>query len=166
MEIFKVNGKLNGKRLALSVLIPTAGGMLVGWLSNKDTQKEYAKLDKPRFSPPPSLFPVVWTGLYMKMGVARYRVAEKAEQKGQEAKGLTSYNTQLGLNFLWSFLFFKMNLRGTALIEVMILLGAILMTTYKFREEDRLAGLMLTPYAAWVGFATALNYSIWSLNRT
>ncbi|WLV24915.1 TspO/MBR family protein [Aciduricibacillus chroicocephali] len=165
MEIFKVNGKLNGKKLALSVLVPVAGGALVGWLANKDSKQDYAKLEKPAFSPPPSVFPVVWTGLYTKMGLARYRIAEKAEQMNAKSESLLVYNTQLGLNFLWSFLFFKWNLRGTALIEMTILLGAILMTMWKFYEEDRLAGLMMTPYLGWVGFALALNYSIWSMNK-
>jgi len=165
MEIFKVNGKVNGKRLALSVLAPVAGGALAGWLANKNTQSAYAKLEKPKFSPPPALFPIVWTGLYAKMGLARYRVAEKADQTYAESAALPIYNVQLGLNLLWSFLFFKYELRGTALVEIMIMLGAILMTMYAFYEEDRLAGLMLTPYLGWVGFASVLNYSIWSLNK-
>jgi len=165
MEIFKVNGKMNGKRLALNVLAPVAGGALVGWLANKNSQSEYTKLEKPKFSPPPTLFPIVWTGLYAEMGLARYRVAEKVDQAGAESRALPAYNTQLGLNLLWSFLFFKYNLRGTALVEIMIMLGAILMTTYKFYEEDRLAGLMMTPYIGWVSFASVLNYSIWSLNK-
>lgn len=165
MEIFKVNGKVNGKRLTLNVLAPVAGGALVGWLANKNTHAAYAKLEKPKFSPPPALFPIVWTGLYAKMGLARYRVAEKVNQADADSVALPVYNTQLGLNLLWSFLFFKYNLRGTALVEIMIMLGAILLTTYAFYEEDRLAGTMMTPYIGWVGFASVLNYSIWSLNK-
>lgn len=75
------------------------------------------------------------------------------------------YEIQLGLNYMWSFLFFKWNLRGTALIEMSALIGAIMATTSTFYKQDRVAGSLMVPYIGWVGFAYCLNYSTWKLNK-
>ena len=165
MELFKVNGKWNGKHLARHVIMPIAGGAIVGWLANRRSQETYKKLEKPSFSPPPAVFPIVWPLLYGTMGLARYRVGEKSLQKKNQEAQQPTYNVQLGLNYLWSFLFFKWNLRGTALVEMMVLLGAIMLNVYQFYEQDRTAGTLLLPYLGWVCFAMALNYGVWSLNK-
>lgn len=165
MELFKVNGKINSGKLALSILVPTLGGSLAGAFANRNTQEEYAELKKPSFSPPPWIFSVAWTALYTSMGVAKYRAAQKAALQNEEAKVLVPYNLQLGLNFLWSFLFFKWGLRGTALAEMVLMLAAITWTTYEFYQYDRTAGTLMVPYIAWVMFAMGLNASIWQLNK-
>jgi translocator protein len=69
------------------------------------------------------------------------------------------------LNFLWSFLFFRWGLRGTAFAEIGFLLAAITLTTYQFYEKDKAAGSMMIPYVLWVGYALRLNYSTWQLNK-
>jgi tryptophan-rich sensory protein len=107
MELFKVNGKINSGKLAVGILVPVVGGSLAGAFANRNTQEEYAELKKPSFSPPPWIFPVAWTALYTSMGLAKYRAAQKAVMKNEEGKVLVPYNMQLGMNFLWSFLFFK-----------------------------------------------------------
>lgn len=165
MELLKVNGKINPGKLALGVLVPVVGGSLAGAFANRNTQQEYDELKKPSFSPPPWIFPVAWTALYTSMGLAKYRAAQKAAMKNEEAKVLVPYNMQLGLNFLWSFLFFKWGLRGTALAEMVLMLAAITWTTYEFYQYDRTAGTLMVPYIAWVMFAMGLNASIWKLNK-
>lgn len=158
MELLKVQGELDWKKLTRNVLIPVVGGSLIGYFANRNTQEQYAELEKPSFSPPGAAFPIAWTALYTMMGVANYRV----EMKGAT---LPQYDVQLGLNFLWSFLFFKWNLRGTALVEMTIMLGAIAMTAYEFNKTDRTAGALMIPYIGWVMFALTLNYSTWKLNK-
>ena len=71
---------------------------------------------------------------------------------------------QLALNLLWSILFFGMRQIGLALAEIVLLLLAILVTTFLFWRIDRWAGVMMLPYIAWVSFATLLNASLWVLN--
>lgn len=78
---------------------------------------------------------------------------------------LNLFAIQLALNCLWSFLFFGLRSPGAALIEIVPLLVFILLTLRAFWRIDRPAGMLMVPYAAWVGFAVLLNASIWWLNR-
>lgn len=164
MELLTIQGKLDWKKLARNVLIPVVGGSLIGYFANRDTQEQYAKLEKPSFSPPGMAFPIAWTALYTTMGIASYRVEMKQDPTEKDA-ALPLYDVQLGLNFLWSFLFFKWNLRGTALLEMTVMLGAIALTAYEFNKTDRTAGALMIPYIGWVMFALTLNYSTWKLNK-
>lgn len=165
MEFLKVDGKIKPGKLALSIMVPVVGGSLVGAFANNNTQEEYTKLKRPSLSPPPWVFPLAWTALYTSMGLAKYRAAQKAALKGEAVKVLFPYNVQLGLNFLWSFLFFKWKLRGAALAEMALLLATITWTTYEFYQYDQTAGNLMIPYIAWVMFAMGLNSSIWMLNK-
>ena len=163
MELLKVNGEISRKRLALSILIPVIGGSVTGWLANRNSQEKYRKLKKPSFSPPAAVFPIAWSSLYTIMGIADYRAGMKVEKRNR-SETLVPYDIQLGLNFLWSFLFFKWELRGTALLEMTILLGTIALTAYEFNKVDRMAGVLMVPYIGWVIFALCLNYSVWKMN--
>jgi translocator protein len=71
-------------------------------------------------------------------------------------------SADLGLNFLWSFLFFKWGLRGTAFVEIALFLSVLTLTAYEFHPRDKIAGLAMMPYVAWVTFAFGLNYSVWN----
>lgn len=165
MELVKVNGRIDKKRLAVGILLPIIGGSITGWLANRNAQEKYKKLEKPSFSPPPSTFPIAWTTLYGLMGLAKYRVEKKREQGYGNASAIPVYELQIGLNYLWSFLYFRWGLRGTALVEMTILLAAIVLTTYEFYQVDRTAGSLMIPYIGWVAFALSLNYSTWKLNK-
>ena len=100
------------------------------------------------------------------MGVAKYHVDQKTKKPRQDsAAAIPSYDLQLGLNFLWPFLFFRWGLRGTALIEISVMLACILLTTYEFQQVDKKAGALMVPYAGWVAFALGLNYAVWKLNK-
>ncbi|MCF7624924.1 TspO/MBR family protein [Peribacillus castrilensis] len=111
---------------------------LWGYSPQGDSKGIYDKLKKPAFAPPSWTFPVAWTSLYTIMGIAKYRIASK-EKESKSAELL--YDTQLGLNFLWSFLFFKWGLRGTAFIEMAALLTLITLTAFEFYKIDRTSGL-------------------------
>lgn len=165
MELLKVDGHVNKKRLALSILVPVLGGSITGWLANRNAQSKYKKLKQPSFAPPASIFPVVWTSLYTLMGIAKYRATEKNSHTRENTQAIPFYELQLGLNFLWSFLFFRWGLRGTALIEMTAMLALIALTAYEFQKTDSTAGALMVPYIGWVAFALCLNYSVWKLNK-
>lgn len=166
MELLQVNGRINKKKLALSILIPVVGGSITGWIANRNAQEKYKKLKQPSFSPPGAVFPIVWTTLYATMGIAKYRVDQKVkDMRTDSTPAIPLYDLQLGLNFLWSFLFFRWGLRGTALVEISLMLASIALTAYEFQKLDSTAGVLMLPYVGWVTFALGLNYSVWKLNR-
>lgn len=124
----------------------------------------YRSLDKPSWNPPGSAFGPVWTVLYILMGISDYIIA--AEGKGGEAGNARRiYKIQLGLNSLWSVLFFGLRSPGLALVEIPALWIAIAMTIGAFWKVSRFAALILIPYLLWTTFATALNAAIWWKNR-
>lgn len=162
MNVLRVNGNIDKGKLAKELLIPVVGGMVTGMIATRRAKEKYSKLKKPDYSPPSWVFPIVWTGLYASMGLANYRVSMK---KKPTATAEALYDIQLGLNFLWSFLFFRWNLRGAAFAEIGMLLGMITLTTYQYYQKDKIAGRLMLPYIAWVAYALKLNYSTWKLNQ-
>lgn len=123
----------------------------------------YQTLQKPSFNPPNWLFAPVWTALYIMMAIAGWRVWRAHGLRGARA-AMALFAVQLALNLAWSFLFFGYRMIGAALIEIILLLMAILVTTVLFWKRDRLAGMLFVPYAGWVAFATILNFALWRLN--
>ncbi len=122
----------------------------------------YAELRKPVWTPPGWLFGPVWTLLYATMAVAAWRIRRSGKPGRRIAIGL--FLCQLFLNAAWSGLFFGLRRADLALLDCAALWLLILMTVVAFFRIDRLAGSLLAPYAAWVGFALALNFEIWRLN--
>ncbi len=123
----------------------------------------YAELNKPSWNPPNWIFGPVWTVLYIMMAVAAWRVWLQGGWKGQRTP-LTLFLIQWGLNALWTPLFFGFHLLGWAFVEILVLLVFIILTIRAFHPVDRIAALLLVPYAAWVGFASVLNFTIWWMN--
>ena len=121
----------------------------------------YAALAKPDFNPPNWLFAPVWTTLYVLMAIAAWRVWRSTGLKSPE---MLLWMAQLTLNFFWSAIFFSLHLIFFALVEMGLLWLLILATLILFWRRDRIAGLLLVPYLAWVSFAFTLNYAIWQLN--
>lgn len=75
------------------------------------------------------------------------------------------YYTQLSLNYLWSILYFKYKLRLSALVESVVLLGTVIITTVKFFNIKKITGFLLVPYVIWSAFAMYLNAGNWLLNK-
>ena len=123
----------------------------------------YAELAKPTWNPPGWLFGPAWTVLYTMMAIAAWRAWRRGGWAKQKA-ALSLFVAQWALNALWTPLFFGLHRPGWALAEILALLIAILATLRAFWRVDRPAGLLLLPYAAWVSFATVLNWTIWRLN--
>jgi translocator protein len=123
----------------------------------------YRQLQKPSWNPPGYLFGPVWTLLYTLMAVAAWLVWKRAGFAGAKL-ALWLFIGQLVLNGMWTWIFFGLHKPGTALIEIIILWGMILVTLIAFWEQNTVAGAILIPYLAWVSFATALTFAIWRLN--
>jgi len=123
----------------------------------------YAGLAKPSFNPPNWLFSPVWSALYLMVAVTGWRVWRRRGHAGALI-ALAAWGLQLALNLGWSFLFFGARMIGAALVEIVLLLVAILVTAVLSWRIDRVAGWLLVPYAVWVGFATLLNAALWRLN--
>ena len=118
----------------------------------------YAYLNKPFFSPPNWVFGPVWTLLYTMMGIAAYLVWKKG-------KGVSFWFwLQLGLNTLWSILFFRLHNPTLAFFEIILLWLAIFLSIKAFYQRSKTAAYLLVPYLLWVTFATLLNASIAILN--
>lgn len=164
LNIFKVNGEFKLVPLLINVLIPILGGSIVGYL-NRNAMSTYEALKKPFFNPPAIVFPIVWTILYVMMGIAAYRIFMKNRQGVDDNGGYFYYLVQLLINFLWSFIFFTFRLYGVSFIVIIILFILILITLIKFIKVDKIAGLLLVPYLIWVFFAGILNFFIWMLNE-
>ncbi len=147
----------------VSVLITLALGALGGLATFSSVATWYAQLNKPAFNPPNFVFGPVWTILYIIMALAAWRVWLQAEGADRRT-ALVLYAAQLVLNLGWSVIFFGLRQPAFALGEIIILFLAILATIGAFWRVDRLASLMMTPYAVWVAFASFLNFGIWRLN--
>ncbi len=121
----------------------------------------YAALEKPAWTPPSWLFGPVWTVLYVMIAVAGWLVWQRESRVGTP---LVLWGAQLALNGVWSWLFFGLERPGLAALDIIVLLVLIATTALVFMRISRVAALLLVPYLAWVGFASALNIAIWQLN--
>ena len=123
----------------------------------------YESLNKPGWTPPNWVFPVVWPVLYIMMAVAAWLIwKEYGFQLAREE--LRWFTIQFTLNAAWSWIFFGEHLIGTALGEILLLWIAILFTTMLFWKKNSFAGLLLLPYLLWISYASALNYAIFQMN--
>jgi len=141
-------------------------GAIAGLLTQEGVDTWYITVEKPSFNPPNWIFAPVWSTLYVMMGVAAGLVwHEMNRQKETVKKGLTYFAIQLGLNALWSFIFFGLHNPFLALIEIVLLWLMIYETFVQFNKVNKIAGYLFIPYLLWVTFATLLTASIWWLNR-
>lgn len=150
----------------VNLLVSIAVPLLVGGLSallTRSAMAEFEALQKPPLSPPSWLFPVVWTVLFLLMGIGSYMVwASDSAFKGT-ALGL--YGIQLFVNFFWSILFFNFSNYLLAFIWLVFLWLLILAMCYYFWRCEPVAAYLQIPYLLWVAFAGYLNLSIYFLNR-
>jgi translocator protein len=124
----------------------------------------YAMLAKPPWAPPNSWFGPVWTVLYVLMGTSAWLIWRERYHRSRAA-ALAAYAVQLLLNAVWAPLFFGARNIGAGLFVIVALWLAIAWTIREFATVKAAAAWMLAPYLIWVGFASALNLSIWKLNQ-
>ncbi len=123
----------------------------------------YAGLIKPSFNPPNWIFGPAWTTLYALMAFAAFRVLKQAPSPARRI-ALILFFAQLALNAAWSWMFFAAHSPLLGLINIVPQFFLIIATVVAATRVDRLAGLCLVPLLLWVGFATALNAAIYTLN--
>lgn len=150
---------------ALLSIIVVAATSAVGQLATyPNLAPWHAGLVKPSFNPPNWVFGPVWTTLYVMMAFAVWRILRRPEASADRRWALSLFFAQLALNAAWSWMFFAARNPLLGLINIVPQILVILATIVAFYRVDKIAAWSLLPLAAWVCFATALNFSIWQLN--
>lgn len=147
----------------LFILIPLAVGGFASLLT-MDAMRNFENIAKPEITPPAILFPIVWTVLYILMGIGAGLVATAKSKHSNKRTSLAVWAFQLALNFLWTLVFFGARQYLTAFILLILLWLVILIMILSFASIRSWAGYMQIPYLLWVTFAGYLNYMIWQLN--
>lgn len=147
--------------LAICILIPIFVGGFSALLSGSG-RGFYESIQVPSFAPPGFVFPIVWTILYILMGISCFLVYEDGFEKNKEA--LIVYGVQLAFNFAWSIIFFKYRAFLFAFVWLIILWILIVLMIAKFYKVNKCAGYLQIPYLLWVTFAGVLNFTIYQLN--
>lgn len=149
------------KALLINLFLPLTVGGISAFLTS-DSMEVYGTLRQPPLSPPGWLFPIVWSILFLLMGIAAYLVWVR-DSTGRNG-ALLFYGLQLAMNFGWTLVFFNLQNYGLALLWLIVLWVLILITTVRFFKENKAAGWLMLPHLLWVTFAGYLNAGVWILN--
>ena len=149
----------------ISVAISLGVG-IVSALLTRGNMIIYEEVSTPPLSPPSFLFPVVWTVLFVLMGISAAMVLTTGTSPLVKRKNaLSVYGMSLFFNFFWSIIFFNFRAFLIAFVWLLVLLALIILTIVKYFKINRTAAYLQIPYALWVTFAGYLNLGIFILNR-
>lgn len=148
------------KIYAKSILIPVIIGGVIGLIISRSI--DYNSLQKPPLSPPSILFPIVWTILYVLMGIS-YGILDSKSLI--ELKTKIIYSLQLFVNATWSLIFFTLKWRLFAFIWIIILDVLVIVMIIDFFKKNKTTGLLQIPYLLWIIFASYLNLGVYLLNK-
>lgn len=151
------------KPFVLWILLSEAVGALAAWLTRDGMKMYMMSVNKPSFSPPPALFPIVWTLLYALMGYGAARVS-LSERSDARNISLNLFVAQLIVNFFWSLIFFRSMAFGLAFFWLVFLWILVFLMTLSFFRVDKIAAVLQIPYFLWLTFAAILNFAVWKLN--
>lgn len=143
-----------------SIFIPIIVGGFVGLLISNFI--DYNSLQKPPLAPPSILFPIMWSVLYVLMGIS-YGILESIELVNSKINNI--YYLQLFVNAMWSIIFFILKWRLFAFIWIVLLDILVIVMIVQFYKKNKLSGILQIPYLLWILFASYLNLSIYLLNR-
>ena len=152
--------KIDWKKMIMAILICQFAGIIGSFFTSASVTTWYATLSKPFFSPPNWVFGPVWITLYTLMGISLYLIWKKRNN----ILAVNTFYLQLGLNAIWSIIFFGLKNPALALFEIIILLIALFATIVRFYLLDKNAAYLLYPYLLWGLFASLLNFNIMLLN--
>ena len=147
------------KTLIVNLVISLGVGGLSSILT-RDSMDIYSTITLPPFAPPSSLFPIMWTILYILMAIS----ATIIYRKSSSAKSLVIYAVQLLVNFIWPLIFFDGRMFFVSFLWLILLWILVLWMTVEFYKVDHIAAYLQIPYILWLTFAAVLNWSIFSLN--
>lgn len=154
------NSQVKGLLAWFAITFAAAG---IGAMASSGADDFYAQLVRPSWAPSASVFGPVWTLLYVLMALAAWTVW-RIRGTSTAPRTLALYVAQLVVNALWSWLFFAMRSGAAAFVGVVLLFALVAACTAAFWRARRLAGVLLLPYLAWVGFACLLTWQVWRLN--
>lgn len=152
------------KPYIISIVIALSIGGLAAFLT-KDNMNMYERIIRPALAPKAYIFPIVWTILYVLMGISSARVwLQRKEKPELVLDALMAYVIQLILNFFWSLLFFNLQNFLFSFIWLVLLWIAIIIMIVRFYRVEPFAAYLQIPYLLWVTFAGYLNFMIYRLN--
>ena len=146
------------KRIIYS-LLPIVGGALVGLIISG--YMNYGDMVKPPLSPPSYIFPIVWTILYILMGIS-YFIATKDKENDKDLNQI--YLLQLFVNLFWPIIFFVLKMYFTAFLWIILLIILVIVMIKELLKNNKISGCLQIPYLIWLLFATYLNIGIFFLN--
>lgn len=146
--------------MIISILIPVAVGSISALISR--IPGRYAGIQQPPFSPPAIVFPIVWTALYILMGISAYMISRSEDAR--KSRALSVYALQLFFNFFWSILFFRFSWYLPAFFWLAAMSVLILIMIFLFFQIKPLAAYLQIPYLFWCLFAAYLNFGVYWLN--
>ncbi len=157
--------KKETKSYIIAVLIPLITGGISALLTSGNMDL-YNKIVRPPLAPPAILFPIVWTVLYLLMGISSGIIYNSENgTAAQRNNALIVYALQLAVNFFWSIVFFNLNAFLFSFILIIVLWLLIILMIFEFYKIDKTAALLQIPYLLWVSFAAYLTFMIYILNR-
>lgn len=157
--------RIDKKKLAICLLIPLVGGAISGWIS-RGGMETFQQLNQPPLSPPGWLFPIVWTILYLMMGLASYLVSTSEEAfPADKNSALTVYGLQLAMNFVWPIIFFSLEMRLLGFFWLVHIWLLVLLCIRLFKDISPTAAKLMIPYLLWLTFAGYLNLFVYLLNK-
>lgn len=150
----------NFKTYAKAILIPVVVGGIVGLIISGSI--DYSALKQPPLSPPSTLFPIVWSILYILMGIS-YGILDSNLLVDSGINSI--YYLQLFVNALWSIFFFVFKWRFFSFLWILLLLALVVIMIVRFYRKNKTSGLLQIPYLLWILFATYLNLGVYLLNK-
>ncbi len=154
----------SGVKLMWSISICLIVSFISSLITLKAVPVWYDRLLKPWFTPPNSLYSLIWTLLYIMMAVSLYLVWVRSSKSVYAKPAMFAFGAQLFLNFMWTVLFFGYQNPMYAFIDIILLWTAIIVAANYSYNVSRPAALLMVPYFFWVTFAGVLNYGILILN--
>ena len=140
----------------------------IGFVGSIFTRPEipgwYAGLVKPSWTPPPFVFPIAWTTLYVMMAIAFWRLWDRVPSSDARQRAIVIFTIQLALNAIWSPVFFGWHGMRTGLAIIIVLAVCIAATIASAVRIDRTAAALLVPYLCWVLYASTINAGVVALN--
>lgn len=135
--------KIDYKKLILYAFIPLILGGIVGFITSKESSNYDGIV-------PGIVFPIVWSILYILMGISSYLIRDNKEL-------INIYKVNLVVNLLWPIIFFSFGFKVFAFFWILVLLLIVGYMTYRFYNVNRTSGYLLIPYVLWLIFASILN---------
>lgn len=149
--------KIDLKKLVISFSI-VAILVLISMIFTKNTMGFYEDIVKPKLAPPPILFPIVWTILYIIIAITLYRFYDNKKIK-------TLILVNLVINIIWPILFFRFELLFLSIIWLILIIISLLFLLVEIYKDSKLFAYLNLPYLIWLFFALYLNITIFMLNK-